>query len=115
MGHHRAVDKADKADNMTHLERIVSRLPEADRVDIHGFFEHVLRASLAHGDDHHLLLRGDVRVLDGALEERLQADADAHEGLAGVDVLAEGGDVAGLGELGEAVAEVAYAGEDELL
>jgi hypothetical protein len=58
---------------------------------------------------------GDVRVLDGALEERLQADADAHEGLAGVDVLAEGGDVAGLGELGEAVAEVAYAGEDELL
>jgi predicted DNA-binding protein (MmcQ/YjbR family) len=34
MGHHRPVDEAD---NMTQLERIVSRLPEAERVDIEAW------------------------------------------------------------------------------
>ena len=42
-------------------------------------------------------------------------DADAHEGLVGGDVGFDGGEVAGGGELGHAVAEVAYAWEDEVL
>ncbi|KAJ0165294.1 hypothetical protein CTA2_11724 [Colletotrichum tanaceti] len=58
---------------------------------------------------------GDLGVLGGALEDGLQADADAHEGLARGDVGGDGGEEAGLGELGEAVAEVADARQDQFL
>jgi hypothetical protein len=40
----------------------------------------------------------------------LETDADAHEGFTGSDVFSDGFDIAGVVELGEAVAEVAYAG-----
>lgn len=57
----------------------------------------------------------DVWVFGGAFEESLQTDAYAQEWLAGFDVFADCGEEAGAGELGEAVAEVADAGEDEAL
>ena len=52
---------------------------------------------------------------DGAGEKGLKTDADAEEGFAGKDVFLNGGEVAGGGEGGQAVAEVADAGEDDFL
>ena len=58
---------------------------------------------------------GNARRFRGAREECLESDADAHEGFARGDMCMNGGQVAGGGEGGEAVAEVTYAGEDEFL
>jgi hypothetical protein len=54
-----------------------------------------------------------VVVLVGTLKERLQADADAEEGLAGADVGDDGGRVPGVVKLGQAVAEAADTRQDQ--
>ena len=54
-------------------------------------------------------------VFFGAIEKGLHADANSKKWLAGLDVLLDGLGVAALGNLGEAVAEVADAGDYEFL
>ena len=58
---------------------------------------------------------GDRGILGRAGEKGLQANADAHEGLAGVNVGTNGGEEAGARELAETVAKVADSREDEFL
>ena len=57
----------------------------------------------------------DFQVLRARLEKCLKADADSHEGFAARYVGFDGWEIACAMELGEAVAEVAYAWEDEFL
>lgn len=54
-------------------------------------------------------------ILDRAFEEGLHADTDAHEGLAGLDVILDRVKEAGLRELAQAVAEVADTGKNQFL
>ena len=56
-----------------------------------------------------------VWIFNGAFEQGLEADTDAHKGLAGLDVREDGGQVPGRGQLGQAVAKVADTREDQLL
>lgn len=80
--------------------------------DVGNRLRGVVEAREAAGDEAEA---GRVWIFDGAGEEGLQANADAEEGLAGGDVSVDGRQVAARGELGETVAEVADAGEDQLL
>jgi hypothetical protein len=58
---------------------------------------------------------GYVGVLGRSLEQCLEADADSHERLSGLDVFSHGLDIACVGELCKAVAKVTDAGQDEFL